>query len=92
MILTGFLNHLSSEDLSSFFLSIFLSFCPLSLSESLSLSLSPSLSLSLSSGFGSDFKIITSPPPIHAYIITFSSTAVVNVVTIVLCVAYWHVV
>ena len=35
----------------------------------------------LSSGFGSDFKMIT----------FFIITMVVNVVTIVLCVVYWHV-
>ena len=54
----------------------------------------------LSSGFGSDFKMIIylfifsplPPPPTHTLIIIFFIiTPVVSVVTIVLCVAYWHV-
>ena len=51
----------------------------------------------LLSGFASDFKIIISlffsppPPPPPDIIIFFIITPVVNVVTIVLCVAYWHI-
>ena len=48
---------------------------------SLFLSLSGALFSSLSAGFGYDFKIV----------IFFIITVAVSVVTVVLCVAYWHV-